>query len=238
MDRAKFLTSCLAIYQDDNSGIKIISCVVDYEFEELLKLITDFNGFEESEEIKLDTKVRLFLFTYCHVIEVNLIYLILYNMLNTLNGNDYSSIIKFITKKNEEKEATIPFKKIEIINNNAKKAHLDLELLFEEFFDNRLRNAFDHSEYYIDDSGELSITAHISPTSSRVGKTISGPKKYSFEDSKDKYDKRLQFLKSFINIYKKHVIEFQDGKSYPTIFGDVFFDSELGEWRAAKPSAS
>ncbi len=90
---AKFLTSLLTIYYDQNSGLDTINYTVDYEFEELLDLIRGFSGFEESDELGLDIKVRLFLFIYCHVIEIDFIYLVLNNMLNTIRGEDYSTII-------------------------------------------------------------------------------------------------------------------------------------------------
>ena len=233
-DKVKFLTSCLTIYHDQNSGLDIINYTVDYEVEELLSLINDFIDFEKNDSIQQQTKLRLFLFIYCHVIEVSLIYLVLHNMLNTIRGADYTAVIKFKTEIGKEKEATLSYKKIEIIKENAKNTNVNIAAVFEEFFDNRLRNAFVHSDYYIDNSGELSITEHLSPTSSRIGKKRSGPKIYSFEDAKDKYDKSLLFLKSFIKVYKSYVREFQDGNSYPTIYGDVFFDIDLGRWRASK----
>ena len=46
-DRVKFLTSCLALYQDEKSGLKIISYMGDYEFDELLTLIKDFFDFDK-----------------------------------------------------------------------------------------------------------------------------------------------------------------------------------------------
>jgi hypothetical protein len=84
----QFLTCFFPFY--NQYGHNILSYMVDFEFAEVLDLIRTLHFDEESKEIDKKTKTRIRLFIYCHIIEVDLVYMILFNMIRTVIGENCS----------------------------------------------------------------------------------------------------------------------------------------------------
>lgn len=96
------------------------------------------------------TKIRLALLTYSHITEIDAVYDMLANMLLTINGKrcsitpfaDYAAATK--------KRASSPFEKIAALKDMEKASGItSLGGMFDVFFDNKIRNAFYHSDYTI-----------------------------------------------------------------------------------------
>ena len=227
-DEKKFLTNCFAFHNKWNHNI--LTYYLDDEFREVLELISDLIDVKESENINKTTKARMYLLIYTHIIEVDLIYLILYNMINTIRKKEYSPYVKYLNKKNEETEAIYPSQKIKCLQDIGHEINIDIESLYNKFFDSNLRNAFSHSQYYLYPSGDLENTKNISTTFSTTSKSKKVQSMYTYEDIECKFEMSLDYVRSFIKISKKSIKPYMDGNSHETLYGPIEFDSEH-EWR-------
>ena len=221
-----FLTSCFVFHKKWNHNILTYSS--DREFQEVLELISDIKGLQESGSVNKTTKARMYLLIYSHILEVDLIYLILYNMINTIRKKEYSPVVKFLNDKEQWKKAKYPSQKIKSLQSISHKIDINVENLYNNFFDKNLRNAFSHSQYYLDLSGNLINTKNIISTSSKVSNADKVQTMYAFEDLESKFEMSKAYVKSFIKIYKKSIEPYMDGESHETFFGPIEFDSKYG----------
>jgi len=100
---------------------------------------------------------RMGLLMYSHIVEMNAPYEVLTNLLRFRLGKGYSPnpYYIFLTKdqrKRFRRSGIFPTHKIEIITQLSKEAGLAIGNLFDEFYDNMLRNAISHSDYIITDT--------------------------------------------------------------------------------------
>lgn len=178
IDEAKFLTSLLAFYKSEEH--KIISYIVDYEFTEVQDFIQYFEALQDKEN-DLRNKTRIRLLIYCHIIEVDFIYMVLYNILKTIQNQDYSAIMNFKSKKGKIVEAKYPSKKIELLEQESQKIGIDLAKIYSQFYFRHVRNAFSHSQYFIGRKGDLVISKHLSPTTSDIYKQPNDPPLFKYD---------------------------------------------------------
>ena len=222
----QFLTSFFAIFKKFNYNM--LSYIIDFEFQEVLEFFNTYNLIQLADEVDNKTKTRTRILLYCHIIEVDIIYLILFNMLRTIKGNDYSTLITFKNKKGDLQEAVYAYKKIELLNKESADIGIELKPIYNELYFNQIRNAFNHSQYYLDPDGDFLISKYLSPTSSSVFKN-SGKKDYfKFDEIKELFDKSEAYLESFIDTYRQFNDRYTDGKPYPTLFGDIYYDRKHG----------
>ncbi|MDP2863784.1 MAG: hypothetical protein Q8N95_13425 [Desulfobacterales bacterium] len=222
-NKIQFLTSFFPFGKiNENSTLSYIS---DYEFAEVLDLLDRFVPLQAASEINIKDKVRIQMFLYCHIVEVDLIYHIVFNMIQTIKKNPYSLEIFTIRRKNSnngekgtKKIAEYPCKKIEIIKNLSDEFEMPLRNVYQEFYLNKLRNSFSHSQYFIEQDG----TFHLSQSLSQFQqKSTNGF--YTAESIDSFFQKSLFYIKAFINSYNSYIEEFKDGNSYDTSFGKISF---------------
>jgi hypothetical protein len=224
-NEVQFLTSYFAFHRQFEHNI--LSYITEYEFNEVLELIDTFKALEDAE-VDEKTKTRIRMFLYCHIIEVDLIYMILFNMLRTIKNEKYSSIISFVSKSGRVKEADYPIDKIELLVNESEKIGIPLKAIYSELFFNQLRNAFSHSEYFLDNDGGLNISKNLSPATSAIQKKPTQKTYFTSAEIQSIFNKSILYLKSFINVHKSYIEEFMDGKPRATLFGNIYFDEESG----------
>lgn len=102
------------------------------------------------------TTWRMGLLMYTHIVEMDAPYEVLTNLLRFRLGDGYSPnpYFKFLTrdqKKRFKKSGLFPKQKIEIIKKLSVQANLTVGEIFDDFYNNKLRNAIDHSDYIITD---------------------------------------------------------------------------------------
>jgi hypothetical protein len=119
-----------------------------------------------------------------------------------------------------------PHDKIKLICEYSDKIDITFDKIFTEFFDNNLRNAFSHSQYYTSSDGDVEISKYSTPTLSSSSK--SGKRAYNYNEIIDLYDKSRSYIKIFIKCYKKFIEPYMDGKAYLTLFGSINFDKKHG----------
>ena len=117
------------------------------------------------EDIDAKNLTRTRVLLYCHIFEVDLIYLVIRNLINTINGNDYSHQFKFVNKKNETVIVEHPVQKIELISRDSKNLELKIHTIFDKVYFHQIRNAFSHSQYSLSPDADFSISKYVSPSS-------------------------------------------------------------------------
>lgn len=135
--------------------------------------------------------IRLGLLFYSHVVEMDATYEVLANLLRfKLDlGYAFNPFFDFLTyrqKKAYPKRGIYPDQKIKIVSELAERVGIDLQSIFDSFYDNALRNAVAHSSFVITDE-------HLVCRSSKVGK--------SFRMSLDELDEKMTRAKAFIGAF-------------------------------------
>lgn len=225
-NQTQFFTSFFAIFR--KGKYKHLSYVLDEELQEVFEFFNLYFPIQSSDQVDAKTKTRTRIMLYCHTIEADLIYLVLYNMIMTIKDKEYSTVITFRNKKDETKEVVYAYKKIEIINKECEDTDVKLRLIFDELFKVQIRNAFSHSQYYLSPNGGFAISKYNSPTSSKVLTKAPNQNFFTYEEIHELFKKVNAYLDSFISIYKSYIDKYADGKPYKTLFGEVYFENKHG----------
>jgi hypothetical protein len=129
-------------------------------YEESRATLDDINGFFKLElpdaHFKQPDKTtwRIGLLLYSHIVEMDAPYEVITNLLRFQLGKGYSPnpLLHFLTdreKKAFRKRDLTTGRKIEIIKELSAELKLDAGTIFDEFYNNRLRNAIAHSDYIL-----------------------------------------------------------------------------------------
>jgi len=135
------------------------------------------------------TKWRLGLLLYSHIVEMDAPYEVIMNLLRFrlkkgYSPNPYFDFLTTKEQKNFSKNGIRTGRKIELIKQLSKEAGLGVGELYDEFYNSRLRNAVQHSDFILTDDDFRS----------RSG--ISGTKAFTL--SYDELDKLITKAKAFI----------------------------------------
>lgn len=117
--------------------------------DESWSLINDLSSLINAP-LESQTVMRLMLFLYCHVTEMDALYAVTANLLRVLHG-DRCLIAPFAPEAGSERgEARYPHQKVERITELADgTGHEDVAHLLEWILVRRVRNAFYHSDYVL-----------------------------------------------------------------------------------------
>jgi len=224
----QFVTSFFIFHKFFNYNI--MSYINDYEFSETLQFLNSF--LPSLKSVKLDSKLktRIRMMLYCHIIEMDTIYIILFNIIRTIKNRDYSSIIPYKSKKGKSIEAEYPSEKIDILVKESSKIGIPFEKIYSEFYLNYLRNAFVHSQYFLDKNGNFNISKHMLPTNLMVSKKPKKKIHFRYDEIEVIFQKTLNYLESFINVYNSFNDAYKDGNSYETNFGRIRYYQDKHTW--------
>ena len=125
-------------------------------------MLNDINGFFKIQlppaRFKEPGKTiwRLGLLLYSHIVEMDAPYEVLTNLLRFQLGKGYSpnpffSLLDSNEQKNYKKRGISTGRKIELIKQLSSELGVDVGAIFDDFYDNRLRNAVAHSDYILTD---------------------------------------------------------------------------------------
>ncbi len=99
---------------------------------------------------------RMGLLMYSHVVEMDAPYEVITNLLRFRLGKGYSPnpyymFLDTVQKKRFKNSGIYPKQKIEIIKSLSQEANLSIGGIFDDFYNNELRNAISHSDYILTD---------------------------------------------------------------------------------------
>jgi len=227
-DEKQFVTSFFVFHKFFNYNI--MSSVNDIEFKEVLQFLNSFLPLLENGKLDNKNKTRIRIMLYYHIIEVDTIYIILFNMIRTIQNRDYSSIIPYKSKKGKLIETEYPSKKIEVLIKESNKIGIQFGEIYLDFYFSYLRNAFVHSQYFLDKNGNFNISKHMLPTNLMVSKKPKEKIHFRYDEIEVIFQKTLYYLESFINVYNSFNDAYKDGNSYETNFGRIRYYQDKHTW--------
>lgn len=221
-DEIQFFTSFFPFYVQFRYNI--ISYTTDYEFLETLELIKQFSIPKDTTGLDYKTQARLMLFLYCHIIEADYVFMVIYNMIRTIIKEEYCAQITIINKRKEIEIIEFSSQKVDLILSKTKELDIGAHATFESLFDFKLRNAFNHSQYFLSEEGDLQVTAYESPSSKKFGK--SGKYLYGFMEIKQFYEFSRIYIRSFIKCSEEIIKPYMNGEPHPTLYGPLKYNTD------------
>ncbi|KPK42896.1 MAG: hypothetical protein AMJ78_00610 [Omnitrophica WOR_2 bacterium SM23_29] len=178
-------------------------------FEETQHLFNDIVLLSQAP-LKGDTQVRLLLFIYCHITEVDAIYCVLENMLRTIEG-ERCSIAPFRHLYGRRKnilDSRPPSAKqvVQALQQHTQKLNeQELSDLLTWMFNDQVRNAFFHSDYTIFKDEFRSREANF-----RTNNVIT--KSMKINDLIELINRGLNFFQGFMSTYYEHRLSYKEPK--------------------------
>jgi hypothetical protein len=117
---------------------------------ESIRLVNILRGYIKTEKHK-DTRLRLRLLIYCHIVEMSDIYSTIGNLFRICHGGKYDSSI---LEKKDDGKLIYPTEKISELTKLKEEFEIKTEIIniINLFYDNDLRNSLSHSSYYVHDN--------------------------------------------------------------------------------------
>lgn len=187
-------------------------------FEETQHLFNDIVSLAQIP-LKGDTQIRLLLFVYCHITEVDAIYCIIENMLRTIEGErcSISPFMNLYGKKKSMFDSRPPSAKqvVKALQDHAQKLQEhELTDLLTWMFNDQVRNAFFHSDYTIFKDEFRSREANFQ-TNNVITKSV------KINDLIELINRGLNFFQAFMVAYNEHRLSYKESK---TIYGRIGAD--------------
>jgi len=216
----------------------------DLEMEELCQLATQVNALVRFAAVvraspRFTTRLRLV--SYCHIMEADLPYAVLYNLLRIIGGlavcwtffqrNANDEVCK---RPNGQKiVCEYPGQKIDQLAELSERARMSIGDILRRMWRKDVRDAFSHHQYYLHDNGDFAGTRDISPISHQgapgAGKNVS----VTNEEIAALHQAAEAYLSSFIRAYSSTIQPFQDGRPWRIGSVQVQWDKNLGSWQLA-----
>lgn len=210
-------------------GDKVITYIPDYLMQELCDFV---NGFESMLEKIVDNEqeMRIKVTIYCHIMEADLPFIILWNLLRALNKQQCEWEFTVTNEKGKNIVCEYPKQKIAEIEKLSEQLKLTIGKVIRKFWQKDIRNAFSHSQYFLNGNSFL-IPGELSPISRKSNKPLSKSASYSLQDVRGLYLCATNFLSAFINTYKAHIALYKDGNPQRIQIGWIRWD---GRWEWVK----
>lgn len=156
-----------------------------------------------------DTQVRLLLFVYCHITEVDAIYCVLENMLRTIEGErcSISPFMHLYGKKNAFDSRPPSAKQVvKTLQEHAQKlGEKELSDLLGWMFNEQVRNAFYHSDYIIFKDEFRSREGNFN-TNNVITKSM------KINELIELINRGLNFFQNFMSVYYEHILSYKESK--------------------------
>lgn len=217
-------------------GYKMITYVVEDEMYELCEFLNGFialakNTSDEHEQL------RIKILTYCHIMEADFPYTVLWNMLRILNKQKcvwtfYNCDDFGNCKLDKNGELTVlrySTEKIIAINKLALRLGLKIGGVLSKIWQSELRNAFSHSQYFWM-GNTFRVSNSISPLSRRDS-DLNKDYYYSASQIDELKICASTYLFTFIELYKYAIQKYKDGQPHKIHDGMINWDDNLKEWR-------
>lgn len=229
------LSSLVPIDRGLSPGYKIITYVVEDEMYELCEFLNGFNALRKHISDEHD-QMRIKILTYCHIMEADFPYTVLWNMLRVLNKQNciwtfYNSDEDGTIKPDKNGELTVlrfTTEKLIAINKLASKLNLKIGEILLKIWQSELRNAFSHSQYFW-----MEKTFRVSNSISPLSRRDSDLKKdyyYNFSQIEKLSKCASIYLYDFIELYKHAILKYQDGLPHRIHDGIIYWDVKRKDW--------
>lgn len=214
-----------ALVPHQQSPIRMISLIPEYEMDELCQFINQFRSYIEPRSERTREHSRCEVLIYCHIMEAEFPATAIWNLLRLINGDGPSWTFH-----------DRPGTRYGQICKLSEACKLGIGSALDSLWCNKLRNAFSHAQYILHDDGCLLGTRNISPVTANElrGSDLpqGGENPYFFRP--DKVDAlfagALAYLRAFIETYKSAIAPFKDGNWHNIPTGPIRWDDKSGWW--------
>lgn len=213
----ELLSALVPIDKDFQPGDISTTNVPDWEMREICAFVNDFKTILDGLQNNQDLKTRIKIMIYCHIMEADFPFTVLWNLLRILNQQQCEwTFCKY------------PRKKIDNIRKLSKPKGLLIGELFAQLWQFDLRNAFSHSQYFFG-ADYFVGTRQLSPISRDTKTFPYKTVRYSHEEINTLYQGAYDFLLVFVQVYESYIEPYQNGKVYKIQTGSIRWD-ERGTW--------
>lgn len=194
-------------------GNRAISYIPFYEWQELKSFV---QGFKDILKIFKDDKnlqTRIMIVVYCHVIEADFPFAVIWNILRALQGQPESWVFTRESKKGNIEVCEFPSQKLQEIQRLSNELNLKIGDIIFRLWNSSLRNSFSHSQYSI--SGDTILyTKDLSPISRKHSEGMPhGKGELKKQDLENYYVSACTLIdvfdREYILVYKKFTAEQQ-----------------------------
>ena len=224
----ELLSALLPVDKTLEPGKNSITYVVDAEMQEVREFVNAFKSMLVGTGVDQRLKARVEIVVYCHIMEADLLFVILWNLLRILKQESCIWTFSRVTKRGETHVCEYPREKISEIARLSDEMELTVGEVLEDLWHGDLRNAFSHSQYFLA-SNYFVPTSRLSPVSRKADRTPHPVKSYSYEEIHDLCKSAENLLTAFIDAYRRHIEPFKDGNPHRIQAGSVRW-GEHGMW--------
>jgi len=217
--------------------VRMICYWPEYEIDELCRCINQFKSYI-TDDVESPQKVRVMLLIYCHIMEAQFTPTVLWNCLRLLSGDSTSWDFYRVTQDGEKLCCELPRQRFTEIEKLSETQKVQIGVVLNRLWHNKLRNAFSHAQYMINAHGSFLGGKNISPITVRAVRksdTAAGaggenPYYYRFADILGLYTAALQYLGLFVEAYKNMLQPFKTGDFFETPAGRIRWNSARQGW--------
>jgi len=225
----ELLSALVPIDLDIQSGDKSITYVPDWEMHEICVFVNDFKSILDGLQNNQTLKTRIEIMIYCHIMEADFPFAVLWNLLRILNQQQCEWTFSRVTKKGEVSTCKYTKDKIQEIQKLSGPKDLRIGELLGQLWRSDLRNAFSHSQYSLD-KNFLIGTRQLSPISRNANMSPYETVRYSHEKINGLYQGAYDFLFAFLKFYNSYVEPYKNGEVYRIQVGSIKWWKERRTW--------
>lgn len=192
-------------------------------------------------ENDIEMSVRFRVLAYCHILEADFPYVLLLNLCRVDAGLDpcWGFFLRDDTDavKLDKKGLVRPLPTIQHRLDHLKRYKLadstHVVEMVEELWSNDIRNAFAHSQYIIDGTGELLATKWLTDMAGESGLcTISKQKQtaFPFDEIKELHARACDYMEEFVKAYHDYITPFKEAPVVELTCGRVRWNSQKSRW--------
>lgn len=214
-----------ALVPHEQSPIRMISLVPEFEMDELCQFVNQFRSYIEPRPERTRENSRCKVLIYCHIMEAEFPATVIWNLLRLVNGDGPLWTFR-----------DLPGTRYKEIHKLSEACKLGIGSVLDSLWCNKLRNAFSHAQYLLHDDGCLLGTRNISPVTANAPRPSDlpqgGENPYFFrpDEVNALFAGVLAYLKGFIETYKSASALFKDGSWHNIPTGPIRWDNERSWW--------
>lgn len=224
----ELLSALVPIDKDFQPGDKLTTNVPDWEMREICAFVNDFKTILDGLQNNQDLKTRIKIMIYCHIMEADFPFTVLWNLLRILNQQQCEWSFSRITKEGKVSTCKYPREKIVEIHRLSRPKDLLIGELLAQLWRPDLRNAFSHSQYFFG-ADYFVGTRQFSPISRDANTSPYKTVRYSHEEINALYQGAYDFLFAFVKVYESYIEPYQNGNVYKIQPGSIRW-GEQGTW--------
>lgn len=233
----EFLSALVPIDRTHKPRETSITYVPDWEMKELCEFVNDFKTLHDNPDFNQSLKTRIEIMIYCHIMEADFLFIVLWNLLRILNGQQCEWTFSGMTKKGGKFVCQYPRQKIAEIQGLSLQTGMAIGEVIGKFWRGDLRNAFSHSQYclcgnYIINTKDLSPLSReeTMPVNKGVSYSPQEIENLSLQEIEALYLCTYNFLVTFIKTYNFFISPYKDGNPHRIQSGLIKWWDHRGTW--------